>query len=404
MASSSKIELEKLPLKGVQALKSLSVEFVSHVTERVLKGETFDALFTAFNRHQAKIVSGVLGSVGIAGGTWAAISLWTSSLGLWGTLGYTLGFLSMPVWVPLAGGVAGLTAAGGAVYGVLSLARSRKQTRRLRSIIGFSKMLIGREELHPEDERQLRTLLAQQKVDKKKIEQLLGTTPEQATKLAGGLDPEVGLEVARYLYPLVYARDGVVSSTERRRFARICSYLKLEAGKATEIAAEYRQRLDTQWTYLESIIRQLNHFASALALDLPAMELLREQLAQLMGFDPRRTSADRRERTLRLLSGKPEDAASQLAEGEILDEAALMGAYAFAQTIAPEPETRQQLETAFDDLLDANPQLSDEYKEKMVVNRRKVEKLYDFTRTQILTAVKEERNAPADKQDAEEGE
>jgi hypothetical protein len=391
MAPPGKIELEKMPLKGVQALKSLSVEFVSHVTEGVLKGETFDALFAAFSRHQAKIVSGVLGSVGIAGGTWAAISLWTSSLGLWSTLGYSLGILSMPVWVPVAGGVAGLTAAGGAVYGVLSLVRSRGQTRKLRTIIGFSKMLIGKEELDEEDERRLREILTRQQVEQQKIEQLLRTTPEQARALAGELNREAGPEIARYLYPLVYFRDGVVSSSERRRFARICSCLGLEAGEATRIAAAYRQRLDAQWAYLENIILQLNHFVRALAPDLPAVELLREQLAQLMRFDPRRASAARRERTLRLLSAGPGSAPHRFAEDEILDEAALMGAYALAQTIAPEPETRQLLEAAFDELLETTPQLSDEYKKKMITNRRKVEKLYDFTREQILTAVEKEK-------------
>ena len=57
-----------------------------------------------------------------------------------------------------------------------------------------------------------------------------------------------------------------------------------------------------------------------------------------------------------------------------------------------EPPTR----ALFDELLAAHPQLSGEYRKKLVANRRKVEKLYDFTRTQILTAIEKEKNGSAE--------
>jgi len=374
----------KLSARGLQALKSLSVQFVSFMIEEGFKGQTLDKILAAFTRHQTKIVSGVLGSAGIAGGAWAAISLWTSSLGLWGSLGYALGLVSMPVWVPVAGGVAGLTAAGGAIYGVLSLARSRQQTRKLQSIIGFSKVLIGREELGEEDERLLRKVLLSQRVAEKKIQELLHTTPETARGLAEDLSADESLEVARYLFPLVYAERGVISPATRRRFARVCVYLGLEEGKAAEISQEYRQRLEAQWDYLDNLIRRLNYFASVLGFDREEMELLQEQLEQLMQFDPRKIAARKRERTLKILAGGARNTATHLAQDDILSEAVVMGAYALAQTAVL--ENRDRLEAAFNGLLDANPHLSQDYRKKLANNRRKVDKLYDVTRAQILAA------------------
>jgi len=384
MAPSRKMQAIKLSARGLQALKSLSVQFVSFMIEEGFKGQTLDKILAAFTRHQTKIVSGVLGSAGIAGGAWAAISLWTSSLGLWGSLGYALGLVSMPVWVPVAGGVAGLTAAGGAIYGVLSLARSRQQTRKLQSIIGFSKVLIGREELGEEDERLLRKVLLSQRVAEKKIQELLHTTPETARGLAEDLSADESLEVARYLFPLVYAERGVISPATRRRFARVCVYLGLEEGKAAEISQEYRQRLEAQWDYLDNLIRRLNYFASVLGFDREEMELLQEQLEQLMQFDPRKIAARKRERTLKILAGGARNTATHLAQDDILSEAVVMGAYALAQTAVL--ENRDRLEAAFNGLLDANPHLSQDYRKKLANNRRKVDKLYDVTRAQILAA------------------
>ena len=141
MISPRKKQLNKRLEQGLQALKSLSVQFVSYMIEEGFKGQTLDKIVTAFTRHQTKLIGGILGSAGLAGGAWAAISLWTGSLGLWGSLGYALGLVSMPVWVPVAGGVAGLTAAGGAVYGVLNLTRSRSKVRSCRASSASAKCL-----------------------------------------------------------------------------------------------------------------------------------------------------------------------------------------------------------------------------------------------------------------------
>ena len=96
MESPPKKQLNKRLEQGLQALKSLSVQFVSYMIEEGFKGQKLDRIVAAFTRHQTKVVSGILGSAGLAGGAWAAVTLWTSSLGLWGSLAYTLGFISMP--------------------------------------------------------------------------------------------------------------------------------------------------------------------------------------------------------------------------------------------------------------------------------------------------------------------
>ena len=65
-----------------------------------------------------------------------------------------------------------------------------------------------------------------------------------------------------------------------------------------------------------------------------------------------------------------------------------MGAYALAQTVAPEPESQELLEAAFDAILDANTHLPEKYKEELKDSRQKIGRLYDVTRTQILAAEK----------------
>ena len=84
MAKPSTKQITEFAEKGPQALQTLSVQFVSHLIEEGSKGVALDIIVTSLARNQAKIVSGILGGAGLATGAWAAISLWTSSLGLWG--------------------------------------------------------------------------------------------------------------------------------------------------------------------------------------------------------------------------------------------------------------------------------------------------------------------------------
>jgi hypothetical protein len=51
-------------------------------------------------------------------------------------------------------------------------------------------------------------------------------------------------------------------------------------------------------------------------------------------------------------------------------------------------ENREQLEEAFDALLEINAGLSEEYRTKLVDARQQVDKLYAITRAQILAASK----------------
>ena len=384
MAKTNKKQITEMAEKGLQALQTLSVQFVSHLIEEGFKGVAVDKIVTSFVRNQAKIVSGILGGAGLATGAWAAISLWTSSLGLWGGVGYALGLVSMPVWVPFVGGAAGLTAAGGAIYGVLNLSKSRQQTRKVRGIIGFSKVLLDREELEPQDERVLSRFLKARKVKDSEAQELLSTSPAIAQQLAlRYLSQEERLEIARYIFPLVYNRDGAISHADRRRFARVCTRLQLGDRAAKEISHAYRDRLDGQWDYMRQLVDLINFFAARLAFDGREMELAREQLDQLMRFDPRRSGTSKRERLLAKLGRKPPNPPIDLQAPSA--EAALMGAYAMAHTAVPEIDDRTVLETAFDEIL-AEQRISEASAKSLVSTRKKVDKLYAATREQILAA------------------
>ena len=367
----------------LHALKSLSVQFVSFMIEEGLKGQALDKIVASFTRHQTKIVSGVMGSVGLAGGAWAAVSLWTSSIGVLSGLKLSLGLLSMPVWVPLAGGVAGLTAAGGAVYGALTLAKSRSKRRHVRSIVGFSKVLVGRDTFVDQDDRLMRRFLQAQDFKVEKAEELLKTTPEEARQLARKhLSEEDRAEIACYIFPLVYTRDGVISDTERRRFARICNELGLGEGESARISKDYRTRLDRQWEYLQILVRQLNFFADFMVFDGQEMELLRDQLHHLSGFDPRRSGVAKRQKTVEML-GNGDGKTMALTEEDVLLEAGAMGAYALAQTAIGDPDRRNRLIEAFNNLIDQQTDISNDYKKTLIDSRKKVDKLYEATREQL---------------------
>ena len=47
--------------KGLQALQTLSVQFVAHLIDEDHRGFALDKIVTSFARNQAKIVSGILG-------------------------------------------------------------------------------------------------------------------------------------------------------------------------------------------------------------------------------------------------------------------------------------------------------------------------------------------------------
>ncbi len=88
--------------QGVQALRQLSLQFVSFLMEEGFKGRALDSIIAAFGRNRTVIVSSVLGSAGVAGGAWAALAAWSGSTGVWGSLAVSLGFVTTPVWVPVA--------------------------------------------------------------------------------------------------------------------------------------------------------------------------------------------------------------------------------------------------------------------------------------------------------------
>ena len=367
--------------RGKEAFQSLAVQFVSQLFSEANEGKALDKIVSAFARNQASLISGLLGSAGVAGGAWAAVSLWTSSLGLWSSVGYAIGWISLPFWIPLAGGAAGLTAAGGAIYGVLHLTKGRQQRHRLRAIIGFSKMLAGRADMEGSDEKVLRRFLRAQDIDENEIAPLLATSPQQAQHLANRyLTVDARREIARYIFPLVYQEQGVIGDGERRRFNKVCQSLHLGDGAARHISQAYRQRLDDQWTYMTELVALLNYFASTLGFDGREMEIVREELHQLMRFDPRRGAERKRERLLGAL-GEAVSPGERLPTAPV-SESALMGAYAMAHTAAPDREDIAPLIEAFSTLLEQG-QIDAKERKKMQRSRTKIDELYQLTRRQI---------------------
>lgn len=361
--------------RGVRATRALALHLTSALMQHGATELPVERVVNAFSRNRRRLVSGVLGSAGVAGGAWAAVSLWSTSLGAWGSLAAALGVLATPLWVPFAGGIAGLTAAGGAAAGLRALSRTRGRRRKLQSIVGLSKMLLRTSSYAPDDERVMRKFLQARQVDEPQATQLLETSPETGRQVAVAyLSRPDRSEVARYIFPLVYSGDGVITPSERRRFGRVCEALELPDGEAAAISRDYRRRLDQQWRYLKGLIGRLNYFADALGFDSREMELLRQELSQLMSFDPRRVAGDRRRRALASLGESP-TAPPRIGEDEA-EEAEIMGAYALAQTAVEKPRVRAQLVEAFDRLVEEQRALPAARKRRLLDSRGKVDDMH----------------------------
>jgi hypothetical protein len=372
-------------------LKELSVQFVSYMSQEGLRGRKLDV--SRFSRQHTKLFSGLVGGVSVAGGAWAAVSVWTGSLGLAGNMALTLGLAATPIWVPFAGGVAGLGAAGGGLYGLLNVSRGRDRRRQLQSVIGFSKIMLKEEEFAPPDERVMRKFLRAKKVKDGEIEALLQTTPDRAIKIAcEHLSEAQRREIARYIFPLVYTGDGVISSAGRRGFGRACDKLQLAPGTAAELSKAYRSGLDAQWSYLCTLIERLNHFVHELMFDSREMELLHQQLELLTGFDPRRVGTMRRTKTLQRL-GRTANPGHNLSD-DSGDEAALMSAYAMAHTAVRDAAHRKQLAQVFDRFVRQQLGLSPTFTHKLLETRRKIDRMYATTLATLAPPKTAPENGP----------
>ena len=294
-------------------LRELALQLVAFVLKEVRRGRGVDAAARAFSRHRRRVLDGIVGGAGAAGGAWAALTAWTGSLGVWGTVGLSLGLLSPPAWVPLAGGLAGLGAAGGAVAGALSLNRSRARRRHLRTIIGLSREMTGAE---------------------------------------GG--------------------EGVITDAGRRRFTRVCESLGLPADSPRTISRDYRQRLDGQWEHLRRLVLGLNYFAEAMVFDLRELESVRGLLERLSRFDPRRRGQQLR---VDLLSRLGQDVGAWVLDSP-LEEASLVSAYALAQTALSNDEERHRLGEAFDNLVASRDELSPGDARRLRDSRIRVDRIY----------------------------
>ncbi len=351
-------------------LRELALQLVAFVLKEVRRGRGVDAAARAFSRHRRRVLGGIVGGAGAAGGAWAALTAWTGSLGVWGTVGLSLGLLSPPAWVPLAGGLAGLGAAGGAVAGALSLNRSRARRRHLRTIIGLSREMTGAE--GGEGDRLLRGFLRFRGVSGEGARNLMATTPEEARRSATGLSAEDRWDVARCVFPLVYQGEGVITDAGRRRFTRVCESLGLPADSPRTISRDYRQRLDGQWEHLRRLVLGLNYFAEAMVFDLRELESVRDLLERLSRFDPRRRGQQLR---VDLLSRLGQDVGAWVLDSP-LEEASLVSAYALAQTALSNDEERHRLGEAFDNLVASRDELSPGDARRLRDSRIRVDRIY----------------------------
>jgi hypothetical protein len=276
------------------------------------------------------------------------------------------------------------------VYGALTLVRGRHQRLKLHCITDLSKELVGDGDFNTQEEQAMLTFLQGHKIKENLIDRLLETTPATALEVAHKhLSAEERLEVARYIFPLVYTGDGIITDTDRRRFRRVCSQLELPDDHPGLISHDYRQRLDRQWQYLSALVKRLNYFTLILQLNNIQINSLKEQLNELLHFDPRRATAERRAKLLATLNGQPKNRAEPIST-DPLDTASLIGAYSLMHTVAIEPDRRRHLTEAFTTLVEGCPGLGDKDQHSLQDSRERIDNLYEHTHDRIKAATRKD--------------
>lgn len=86
--------------------------------------EPLAALREALKQHAGQLTA-ALAAAGAASGAVAGTSIWLGSLGFFGSIGYWLGLVSLPLWAPVLGGLAGVVAGAGAGYAIAAGLQSR---------------------------------------------------------------------------------------------------------------------------------------------------------------------------------------------------------------------------------------------------------------------------------------
>jgi hypothetical protein len=109
---------------AVEITARFLVDLLTEVGRGIGEMDPLVALRETIKKRQGQL-TGVLALAGVAGGVAAGTSVWAGGLGFFGSVGYWLGLVSLPLWVPALGGIVGSVALAGAGFALVSKLRNR---------------------------------------------------------------------------------------------------------------------------------------------------------------------------------------------------------------------------------------------------------------------------------------
>jgi len=222
-----------------------------------------------------------------AGGAWAGASIWASSLGFWGSIGYGLGLVSMPLWAPIAGGVGGTVAAAIAVRTIFSsLSYLDKKNLLALSYHTAHLMAHADTQVTPVEKDLLENILLGTGLKQEDLALILKNVPEsiQDLTLPGSMDEQARRAILVSCWELAMS-DGI-SSEEVRLFEKLKKVLDVSAS-TEELKQEARDMTKESMQSSEALlaaVRAVSPFVGTRT---------EEMIENLLSLNPREESRDR---------------------------------------------------------------------------------------------------------------
>ena len=240
------------------------------------------------------VLSDLVVASAAAGGAAAGVSIWASSLGFWPSIACALGLVSTPLWVPVAGGVGGLTAAVLASRYILGRVSAADRLNVVTLSYHAAHLMARADRVKTEAETDfLNNLLLGTGLNRDQIKKIEKDAPRQIENLSVPEDVvhEVRSSILVACWQLALA-DGI-DAQEERMFEK----LRLQF------------QVDTQSVELKSAAQELSHGASATTHALlkatvaitPNQTLVSDEVVQaILCFDPSKESREKLRATARV--------------------------------------------------------------------------------------------------------
>lgn len=346
-------DLDKNLAAALTRVTFVTLAMVKTIVDSAVLGIPTEKAISNFVEKQFPYISAALASAGVAGGAYLGARIWVSSLGFWPSIGYSLGIVSMPLWAPVAGALAGVIAVGGGLFGVTKYLQSNRATKALSAIYGMSKMVLGRNNLTIPEDEYIKEVVSQLGMKSHEVsEEIQKTTYLEAITIANEIfSAEQKRAFIKAIFPIVYTDDGVFSELERNNLKKVVHELKFDDNIVKEIEKETFEEWEKTWVQYEDISKCANSILSFESENPDAfIKGVSESMERLLAFDPRNESAERRNSVLKLVGTMT---GVFFAENPIID-ATIVGAYALLKGSSETDADNLRIENAFDKFISHN--------------------------------------------------